>query len=248
MVSVNKNNPVGRLLSIIEEVLAFRENIPFNESYTKEAAWRIILDLEESDGMELIRSMLEISDLARKSRLLISAFSPNPELFLDKFEYVELVVLPNELDKDFSRTSTNISSETVTRLKFASDMLAQHYNEGEVEDSELQSISTLVTSLFSEIKSSNVDFLVKSFLLESLEGIRRAIAHYEIYGAKGLRDAFQSAIGGVVANKDSLEKLDKGTLDKFASILAVLDKSTATAFKAKEVLGKTFKLLGIDSE
>ncbi|WP_281558902.1 hypothetical protein [Thalassomonas sp. RHCl1] len=243
---INKNNPVGRLLKLIEQVQELRNDYATASSLTKREAWGKILDMEEASEMELVRAMLDVSDLARRSRVLIASFSPNPDLFLLNFENVELTVLPNELNRQFENTCSLISDDTITRLAFASDMLSEFYDEGEVSENELKDISQLITELYDEVKASNFEVAVKTFLLEALEGIRRSVAHYEIYGAKGIRDAFQTALGGVVANKDELQATNhKGIVEKFGTALTKLDKATATAFKAKEVLGKSLKLLGI---
>lgn len=245
---INKNNPVGRLLILIEQVQELRTAFDTHANFTKREAWSKILDLESASEMELIRAMLDLSDLARKSRVLIGSFSPNPDLFLLNFENVELTVLPNELDKQFTSSCSLISDDTITRLSFASDMLSQFYDEGEISENELEDINKLIADLYSEVKASNFEIAVKTFLLEALEGIRRSVAHYDIYGAKGIRDAFQTALGGVVANKDELQATnDKGIVDKFGVVLTKLDKATATAFKAKEVLGKSLSLLGLSA-
>ena len=223
---VKKNNPVGRLLTIISKAHDLSNELPSHSNLKKKSAWISILEMEGCSELELIRAMLDLSDLARKSRQLIDSFAPNSELFLEKYEVVELSVLPNEMDTPFVETFKFVTEDIITRLKFSCDMISKVYDEGEVKSQDISNITSSVNDLYDEVKESNLDAQVKNFLLESIEGIRRAITHYDIYGAKGLRDAFQSALGGIVANKDALKEAgtnNKNILDKFGIILSKVD-------------------------
>ena len=112
-------------------------------------------------------------------------------------------------------------------------------------------ILSAVEVLFEQTIGSNLDRDVKTFILESLEAIRRSISHYKIYGPKGLRSAFQLTLGGVHANKDALtssKEKDPTLVKNIGTLLTKLDSTTAMLFKAKKVISKSWSLLGLDED
>lgn len=246
---VKTNNPAGRLLQILEQFSEQRRDA-FNSRSNRDA-WKNILELETENDTEIFQAVLCVNELVRDTKVMIGSAAPNPQLYLKCFDKIEKAVFPRELDKDFDVSMRLIDDAVLQSLQFSCELLSSFYDEGDVTKEELSSILDDVEALFEQTHSSGLDNDVKTFILESLEAIRRSISHYKIYGAKGLRSAFQLTLGGVVANKEELSSSKENAptlLKNIGTLLTKLDSATAMAFKAKKVLSNSLSLLGFDED
>jgi hypothetical protein len=187
----------------------------------------------------------------RDTKEMIRNAAPNQQLYLKNFDKIEEAVFPRELHREFDVSIKLINEAVLHSLQFSCELLSSFYDEGEVSKEELSEILSTVNSLFDQTINSELNSDVKTFILESLEAIRRSVAHYKIYGAKGLRSAFQLTLGGIVANKEELASTKEkypSLLKNIGILLTKLDSTTAMAFKAKKVISKSMELLGFDED
>lgn len=244
---IKRNNPAGRLISLLEKFEEQRRD-PFNVNDNR-TAWKNILNLETDDDMEIFQAILSVNELVRDTKATIKNTAPNPSLYLASFENIEKAVFPRQLDDSFEKSMKLIDARVLHSLEFSCELLSQHYDEGEVSQDDLSDIDSTVSELFSYAKNADIDPNVRTFIMESLEAIRRSISHYNIYGPKGLREAFQLTLGGVFANQEKLKETnaqEPELMNRIAKLLAKMDAVTATAFKAKKVISNAMKFLGFD--
>ncbi|MBO9491268.1 hypothetical protein J7384_12925 [Endozoicomonas sp. G2_1] len=244
----NTTNPAGRLINILEKFSS--QSDPLKIIPARDA-WKDILEIESDDDSDLFHAILAVNELVRDTKEVIGRVATNGELYLRNFDAIEKAVFPGDLDSDFAYTAKLVNETVLQSLHFCSDLLSTYYDEGELTKEELSHISNMVDELFETTFNTDLEPNVKTFILESLEAIRRSINYYKIYGAKGLRSAFQLSLGGIVANQEQLsstKEKNPAFMKSIASLLSKVDSATAMAFKAQKVLSKALPLLGLDED
>lgn len=116
------------------------------------------------------------------------------------------VFLVSQLDKVFNqlelgKLQANWSCEmdAIDSLLSIDDLLkASDYGEPDIE-LELDDVLERLNQLKSEIKNSDIQPAIKKFLLEAVSSLTLSIDHFYIHGEAGLRRAYATAVGNLLA-------------------------------------------------
>jgi len=104
----------------------------------------------------------------------------------------------------------------MTVLEFCSERLEERHVEPVISEDELQEVLQDVTSLFDDVKTSEIDLDLKAFILDGLESIRRGIYEFRIRGPERLKEAVAEIIGDFAVNHPKVQTPeDQDGWDKF---------------------------------
>ena len=106
---------------------------------------------------------------------------------------------------NFHNALQAIADSDLAVLDFCADELQRHYREPVVDQDELNKFLGELNTLFTEIKDSEIDSYLKTFLFARIEEMRRGVVEYQIGGHERLKEALGKTFGMIMVNRDLLE-------------------------------------------
>jgi hypothetical protein len=234
------NNPAGRLLEILERALKFAKKTEHGPFPTNAEGWAFMLLMHGSSALELHRAVLEVAQLARKTRSLIEITAQQPEFYLKGYENIEFFATPGNWEGNFREAVKLITSELMVHLKFGAMVLTDDYSEAAVESEELVLLLKQADELFEFTVKSSIANPLRSYILESIELIRRSISMHRIHGAASIKDALKLTLVGMIEHADEIKQAkdkDSEILGKFGAYTKAVDQIVSVATKSKELIG-----------
>ena len=133
---------------------------------------------------------------------------------------IRATFLPSALIRPFHELVNGVfaeSNEAMVALEFCVEALSKTRPEGEIIESDLNSLKTDCSALFDEIQMNVGSPELKRFLLELFNSFSDGLNSYQIRGVTGLDDALDVALGRLTKYKRSLNthtNHDKSLLEK----------------------------------
>ena len=206
--------------------------------------------ISEKDTTRLLAIYLEMIKLVQQTKLDIEKISDevDKELYIEPLERLETAFSSNSLVHQWANFSQYLDPTTMKSLQFCADILSRRMGEKLVSDEELETLRKDVDELFELIVDSDLDLLLKNFLLERLEQIRHALLYYRLNGSKGLKDALEKIVGaGFVFNaingNSNFGEKAREILPKFGKIFVALMKLVEFGNNIKGLTDSNFPLL-----
>lgn len=231
---IDKSNPAGRLHEILAQAAKNADQVKTRE------VWASVLDCEVEDDAEITRRVVEVYGLTQEVERLVRLIPDlNHDLYLASFDRLEKAFFPLHLQNPWGQSKNALAPDVLTRLQFCAEELGKHYTEEAVDSEALDEIAELVATTFEAVEFSEIDPALRLALLETLEGIRHALATYRIHGAKGVKEALQSLLGSVVVNNEGLVGLkgqNDDVLARLGKLIDSLDSFTSRAMKLTRIL------------
>lgn len=235
-----QSNPASRLHSILLATLGGDPNLRMLE------VWATAFKLKEANDIEVVRSLIAMSEAVEKVRQLIES---NPNLnhqrYLACLAPIKEAISPVYLQSSRQQVITpHIKPEVLTRLEFCDEELCRSFSEEAVTAEELSFIVQATNELFDMVEKSVQDPTLRAILLEGLEKVRIAITLYRIHGAKGLKSSLQNLLGVVFTEQEAL-KGEKATnaavFDRLGALLEKLDSFSSKALKIQKAFTKPIR-------
>lgn len=231
---IDKSNPAGRLHELLSQAAKNAE-----QTKTRDV-WASVLDCDAEDDAEITKRVIEVYGLTREVERLVRLIPDlNHDLYLASFNRIEKALFPLHLQNAWNQSKQALTPDVLTRLQFCAEELGKHYTEESVDAEALEEIARLVSVTFEAVEFSEIDPALRLALLETLEGIRHALATYRIRGAKGVMEALQSLLGSLVVNNEGLVNLkgqNDDVLERLGKLIDSLDSFTARVLKLKRIL------------
>ena len=229
-------NLAGRLLAILQRAMVHAGTV------TIRSVWAAVFGTKPDDVTSIQRKLVQLDRLVTRTEELIKAdTSANPNLLLRHTPRIRAVLAVDNFDAPWDRPKKMLDGAPIADLEHCADQITRHYPEAEVEKDDLDQISTGATNLFNQFKAADdVDRLVQQSILQMLQGIRDAVAEYEIRGAEGLEDALSIAIGRLIVQRDLVRKATKRPLLKdYFALLAKVDTVVSKVMRYRSLLETT---------
>lgn len=240
---VDKNNPAGRLHTILVDALRK------NEKDQTRKVWANVFGIEEANETEIIRSLLSLQELVEEVHSLIENNSQlNSDLFLKSFPNLRRAVSAQNLTNPWSSYKAGLNPETMTRLEFCTEVLSGEYGELSITADELEELKKLLSAMVEFAEQSTIPDELKVFVLVQLEQLRRGIFDFKIHGARGIRAAMESVIGTTITQTEKYQEIKETNPDVLARLGQLLDRMDgmmSKALKVKRALANAAKLLGL---
>lgn len=240
---VKKDNPAGRLYSILREVE--RQN----ESGQTRKAWATVFGVPESNELEILRGLIDMQLLVDETENLISNNDQlNSALFLKSFSHLRRAVSVENLANPWKIYKAGLTTEAMTRLEFCAEVLSNTYQEDLLTSEEIDQLRKALDEITKFTEEANIDYELKVFVLSKLELIRRGIFDYKINGASALKSVLETVIGSTVTeshNYQNLKEKNPDVLERLSKLLDKIDAMMSKALKVQKVLSKASKVLGL---
>jgi len=222
-------NSASRLLRILQQV----DSNP-DKANTADT-WATILGIVEQHPVK--RAVLVTEFMGSIHReigyatdgLLKENFSK--DLYERHFNRIEHAISPLILSHAWSQVKQYVTPEVLTALSFCSEILPDE--EVAISNEELNEIRTKLNELRAVSNNPELSERISQLIQHHISLIERAIAEYEISGAKAFRDAGRAAMGELIEVKDEIGKY-KGS-DSIGALDAVWRKVNSVADVAIKV-------------
>jgi len=221
--SVDNANPAGRLHQILS-----RAQTTINTSGQRGEAgnlWAAVFEIPVSGVplagpavREVISRILQLDKLIAETEASLMEIEGLPDRYFRPFARIRNIPLQSlgALNTDISGTIRSITEGDMTVLEFCSERLEERHTESVVNEEELTEILQEVSTLFDDVRQSNLDSELQTFILDGLESIRRGIFEYRIRGPQRLKEVLAEIIGSLAMNRDIVRAAgDDETVGRF---------------------------------
>lgn len=240
---VKKDNPAGRLYTILREVE--RQN----EKEQTRKAWANVFGVPESNELEILRALIDMQVLVEETESLIANNDQlNSDLFLKSFNLLRRAVSAQNLANPWKTYKAGLTVDAMTRLEFCAEVLSATHQEDLLTNEEIDQLKKSLEELLEFTEGLEIDFELKVFVLSKLELIRRGIFDYRVNGASALRSVVESIIGSTITESEKYHEIKENhsdVLHRLGILLDKIDGLMSKALKVNKVISKAAKVLGL---
>lgn len=242
------DNPAGRLYSILHSVI---EKGGTDDKINDVLAE--VFGIQPDNRLELFNIYVELLQLVRTSKSAVeNLHGVDNDLYIRPFERLERGFSILSLNNKWLQLREYLDDSTLTALMFCSDTLSNRIGEKSISNKEIAKLQKEVEALLDTMVTIKLDDSLRTFLIDRLEHIRKAILYYRIKGADGLKEALENTIGSMYLFRTEKEEenheKDDSAMNKvkktFIQIIEHLSKLVSFAKDTKELLGGDMPLLG----
>lgn len=226
-VPIALNNAAGRLYQVLAGARSQRNDVITHRM------WANVFNIPNGSLHDVLRKLILIQSLSTEVRAKISGLTNvNSLLFLAHHHNIDSVLNVSNFDVHWSSFKPFLDDATMLGLAHCADKLSC-FDEKPIPADELVSLNDDITRLFEKVLNGSFDDGLKDLILDLLETARRAIAEYNIRGAKGMRDDLAYILGKIIQNHNTFER-DSSSEDLgiFWQIISRLDNLTTIAVNA----------------
>jgi hypothetical protein len=227
--NVPTNNPAGRLYEILAKAmeiggLAKGPGRNLDLPYERQAFVVLTkaLEIDDPNSSELFDGITKLFGLVNNTELAIDNLqNVNTELYLRAINEVKEAFnsLNYNLTQDWLLIANKIDKSTLEKLEFCADALSRQQGEIVLNNEELNELFDEVRTLFEKVLDADLDKDIKSFMLEKLQDIDRAIINYKFQGSKGLIQAIESTIGATVLDEKLRTQKENPIVTSFFTVI-----------------------------
>jgi len=231
---VKYNNAAGRLLAIFTEA---EKQSPNEKTYR---VWQKVLGLPvgptaqdpRPDEVALIFSQLApmFAGLDEVDESICQVRPEAAHLYVKNFVSLKIALTPTNLTLPWNQTKVHITAVALHQLEMCANDLPQ---EGEVTEDELAQISEAVNELFDQVKDSEIENSLKTWILELLSAIKKSIDNYFIFGAKDLGRTFSMLVGEIQIYSETLNHVKQQDATIFQKFGQIFGQVHGVLIKAK---------------
>lgn len=163
-------------------------------------AWATVLGVERTDRPRLLQRLALANTLIDQTEARIRSLPDiNLTLFLTWQGPVRTAFGQLNLVKGtLAQMKTSFTAEVLHSLEHCHDRLRREAPDSALNQRELESILTEVQTLMTNVLESELPPEIRSFLLEKLDSLERAMSMYSVTGIKPVEDAVDSIFGGTI--------------------------------------------------
>jgi hypothetical protein len=238
MPSVPTTNPAGRLHALLEKA----KRTPGGSAID---LWAIVFGITETDvpkkQVEVIHGLLQMRELIAETDDSLRAIPNLPDRYFRPFERIRSVLTQSlgQLQTDTRAYLNEVTEGDMNTLEFCSDKLEETQDKEPLIDEDLlQAILLDVNALFDEVKAGDSHPDLKSFILDGIESIRRAIFEFRIRGPERIKEAIADILSDYLMNQQTpLTPKEKASLEKFNDAFARFVSLVDLAAHTQKLIG-----------
>lgn len=199
----DQNNPAGRLYLLLDE---FRKH-PDSDKVDK--AWTDVFGIKPLEPLDLSLAISEVVTLVEETKKQISAQNVDHQLYMKPFIQIQKLFTLGFAHK-LSTARPFVDDTVMSGLEYCAELLSRTIGETVIEQEKLDTLLENVNQLLENISESDLPNELKILLQDNLLSLRRAILHYRIHGAEGLKKAIEIALGSMwIYSQQKHEETDK---------------------------------------
>lgn len=184
------DNPAQRLLGLCQAFLNIKNGTSIRD------AWAQILNVEDDNTPELLYRVGMTLPLVKTTREALERLDEiDRELFLGWQENIEAAFSNLNFKADVGEIKNQLKPEIMKQLEFCSHELRRRSPEPTIAPEQLTAFREEVKNLMDEVLQADIPVDLKSFLLDNLDRLLRAIEMYWYTGSRPIQDALDTAIG-----------------------------------------------------
>jgi phage gp36-like protein len=213
-------NPAGRLHALLEKAKATPGGSAID-------LWAIVFGITETDvgkkQVEVIHGLLQMRQLIDETHDSLRAISDLHDRYFRPFERIRAVLTQSfaQLQTDIHGQLNSVTEGDMTTLEFCSERLETQHTEPLIDEDQLQAILLDANALFDEVKDGDFDPDLKSFILDGIESIRRAIFEFRIRGPERIKEAIADILADYMMNQRTPQTPEeRASLEKFNDAFA----------------------------
>ena len=209
-----------------------------------------VFELQPDDDLALRRRLLAVDDLFAESEAAIRSI-PGIDLqrYLRYFPAARKALLGARLDQDSRRYAPfqeALGEAVCQSVEFCGARIGEEFPETVLPTDDLGEVEARLNALFAFTASAELDPALRQVSLDILQTLRAALADYRIYGAAGLKEAVEQAVGKLTVHylraRKQGARLDLDQLDRLLDLIfkfeALLAKATVYIPALTEYLPK----------
>jgi len=196
--SIEPSNPAARIFVVLETVKGIHGGT-IRSAYTK------ALQIENEDLGQLLKMLGMLSDQCDDVEVLLANVA-NPtysEKYRESQQGIKRCFEIENIAGPWDTFQANfVRPELLMALTFCAIALDERHRERTLPAEDLQKWLANVTKLYDKAKKADLDYELKTLILNSLDRIRNAILDYRIRGIRAVREAIMETVGSVSENLD----------------------------------------------
>lgn len=214
-----QNNPVSRLVSVLEKASA---NPPAS---TLRQVWAKALGCEPKENAELLRlfgSLIALTGAAKAAVLDVEDI--NEQLYLSPFKAVENLLSNMNFDRRWSDVSGVLSPQTMIALKFAADLLKREGSAGvDLEDDKIKGLIETLDEVLQRVLDSELPANLKRLFMRNLEELRRSLLCIQISGPEGIEEEIERSLGSILRHSEQVKEAVRVNEDNVRTVSKVFE-------------------------
>lgn len=210
------NNPAGRLLRIVEALKKLDRNKAADE------AWAVILGVDPSDNGALMAKIGAALQLGREIEEGVRKCEVNQDLYVGHVHAILKAFRKMKLGAAIAGICDAIKAENIEGLRFCDDLLSRRQPEKIIARTHLEEIHKEIIALTDHIIASEIDEMLRYYLLDKLDMLRQAVEMYDIAGVKKIEIAVNDILGSAYISGRLRTMPDKAETNRFVKIVVGL--------------------------
>lgn len=239
-----QNNPTGRLYEILMDAHG-KPSANRNKKKIREI-WAEVFDLDPSDTHSLLVRISALIDLTQRAKDSVQKLQGvNQEIYLEPFENIENALSLINFNAAWENFDRHLTEGTLVALNFCADTSAnQSPLEKVIAKKKLEELLAEVNALLESVLDSDLSPDLKRVIIFNLEGVRKAILDYRIYGIEGLRQVFEQNLGSMYVNKEQFTEVkEEPEVQKYFTIISRVGSLISIATGVKDLASGVIPLL-----
>ena len=215
------DNPVRRLHNLLTKAFDAGDGQPTAAS---KLIWAKVFEVSANDNESLISCTDELYGLLRSSLDAVKGLrSVNSEPHLRTLIRIRsLLYSKNFLNDQWNKFSSGLKDQSLMDLlEMTANAIDRESQLAELSQDQLNDLLTSTKELLEEVRQSDLDNDIKTFLIIRLDEVCSAIQYYSISGSAGLRHVIEANIGGTLLKLNGLAPEERKTsaLKKFLQLM-----------------------------
>lgn len=158
----------------------------------------------------------------------------SPHLYQGAFSRINNILSPLNLPAGWNGLRGNLTADILLAIAFCNEMLPDE--ESEIDPAELNSIGEQVVQLSDLLAESVLPERLKQLIAHHIELIQEALAQYQVFGAKALREVARTALGEIIEAKDAVAPQQTSEeISRLGTIWDRVNKAADFALKTERV-------------
>jgi len=227
-------NPAESLLNFVEKALRLGGH------ETQRNGWSFVLDIKQDDDIEILDGIADTIKLIARTKKAIYSLNGGYDkgLFLDPIERVSRQVRVVRLDANWSLVTESFDSSLIQGLQFCANVLKNNLTQKSLNTNQIEEWMKEIDTLLTDIIESEVPQELKSFSVEHLEKLRRALFNYWLFGIQGVRSQLEESIGaGFLRSAEIRVYHSSGVIRKIMALVTNMANAITVAQGIKALAG-----------
>jgi hypothetical protein len=231
------DNPAWRLSDLIEDALRAPNG-------TLTEFWAAAFHVDRKNVSQIFRSLVTAHRLIDETEALVRRLDLDHAYYLQNFPRLREAFSFTNLDISASSAVNLLSGVTLRDLGFLARSIESTNFALRLANEDLSDLMTDVDAVINEVVKASIDDDLRRVVLDSLEGIRRAISEYRLRGNAGLQEEVERMAARLARYADDLKDSEESSwVSHVVAILVKVDKAAQTGKKYLPLLKAGSQLL-----